>query len=292
MACTCTAPAQCPKYTIEVISGETCGKSTATWVYPNSLNDAGHVAGHINVCQLAPNDAFTWDGGEIELIPMPDGTSESIAYDLNDNSWVVGEYVIPGSIPRAGFLTDGVEFISLLPEQANWSVAFAVNNDQVAVGFWYNTVTGIPQHACIWNGSKLTNIDGLPGPHSKATDINALGQVCGWTGSTNSSANARGFVYAEGGVTILPPIPEGGESSVATAINNAGHIAGWGRVPSDGLLPFLQRAFLWIDGEMTLLGVLPGMEESITYDMNDADQIVGSTMRSLQTRAPSSGRTA
>ena len=84
----------------------------------------------------------------------------------------------------------------------------------------------------------------------------------------------RAFVFDNGSLTILPAIPEG-ESSVGTAISDAGHVAGFGRIPTDDWPFFVERAFIWIDGKMTHLGVLPGFDESFAIDVNSQGTVVG-----------------
>jgi probable HAF family extracellular repeat protein len=61
-----------------------------------------------------------------------------------------------------------------------------------------------------------------------------------------------------------------GDNSVARGINNAGKVVG-----SRGADPTSQQAFLWENGVITNLGVLPGMKFSWAFDINEGGQVVG-----------------
>jgi probable HAF family extracellular repeat protein len=63
-----------------------------------------------------------------------------------------------------------------------------------------------------------------------------------------------------------------GDNSVARGINNAGKIVG-----SRGADPTTQQAYLWENGVITNLGVLPGMKFSWAFDINEGGQVVGAS---------------
>ena len=77
-------------------------------------------------------------------------------------------------------------------------------------------------------------------------------------------------------ITDLGPLP-GGTSAVATAINNAGVVAGYSTFSTDaGWLP---RAVTWKNGVVTDLGFLPGGSSSQANAINDAGQVAGPATR-------------
>ena len=75
--------------------------------------------------------------------------------------------------------------------------------------------------------------------------------------------------------TIIDLGTLGGGTSFAYGLNSYGHVAGM--VYIDDLYP--QRGFLWRDGGMTDLGVLPGYEASEAYAVNDLGWVVGRSFR-------------
>ena len=74
-----------------------------------------------------------------------------------------------------------------------------------------------------------------------------------------------------------------GLPSFPTAVNATGQVLGYGALRVVGSP---RSAFLWtvVDG-MTELDVLPGFEESAAYDVNDASQIAGISVRCTSAHA-------
>src|SRR5262245_47152693 len=62
----------------------------------------------------------------------------------------------------------------------------------------------------------------------------------------------------------------GGDSSEASAINNAGQVVGWSTNASGAT-----RGFLYAGGATTDLGTLPGGTDSFATGINDLGQVVG-----------------
>jgi probable HAF family extracellular repeat protein len=69
----------------------------------------------------------------------------------------------------------------------------------------------------------------------------------------------------------------GGDRSNANAINEQGQVVGWADTNESGI----NHAFVWEDGVMTDLGVLPDEEESAAYDINENGQICGASSHTL-----------
>jgi len=72
----------------------------------------------------------------------------------------------------------------------------------------------------------------------------------------------------------------GGPDSVGYGLNASGQVVGWSSV--DDCVTALsgtpcRRAYIWQDGVMTELGVLPGDEESFARAINDAGLVVGTS---------------
>jgi probable HAF family extracellular repeat protein len=112
--------------------------------------------------------------------------------------------------------------------------------------------------------------------------VNRYGEAVGvlYPVSADDLNGVRGFVASSGEIVVLEPAP-GGDTSVASRINEAGQIAGgpardmWEMVQFDG------RAFLYDlrSGAATDLGTLPGFEGSSPWAINNGGVVVGEAWR-------------
>lgn len=116
-------------------------------------------------------------------------------------------------------------------------------------------------------------------PATSPADINASGQVAGWSKTTRPSPTEPGyfvdhaFLYKGGVIQDLGSL--GGES-VGLGINDKGHVVGGSEIP---LLPGASgdadwRAFVYRDGVMTTLGTLGG-RNSEARAINSAGDVTG-----------------
>lgn len=231
------------------------------------INDTGEVVGYSGDYSVS---AFLWNRstGMTDLGTLP-GTSESVAYDINNAGQVVGWTNGGAFLWNRG---TGMTRISTL------SSANAINNAGQVVGSSGN-------RALLWSPSTgTTDLGTLPSQDSSsASDINNLGQVVGDSGD-------RAFLWNENtGMRDLGTLP-GKNSSSASAINNLGQVVGGSgnsnEFPSS-------RAFLWDETTgMQDLGTLPSQvpedpdyTESYASDINDAGQVVGSSLSAFSPTA-------
>jgi probable HAF family extracellular repeat protein len=116
----------------------------------------------------------------------------------------------------------------------------------------------------------------LGGSSSGANAINDLGQVVGFSWTSNGNAASHAVLWSGANTVDLGTL--GGASSIAYDINDAGQIVG---VADRGSL---SHATLWQGTTVTDLGTLGGWD-SAAYGINKAGQIVGSAYLGFDSHA-------
>ena len=162
-----------------------------------------------------------YDGSSFDPIDYPDAEQGSIAYDINDSRFVVGDYW-EASTPT-GFLYDGFDYQSIAYPPASRTKLRGINNSGHMVGFWEIYGGGAYQGGFYFDGSNY-----LPFDHPDATyyttaeGINDAGHVVG--NYRPDPGNHPGFHYdGENFTDIEYP---GAFRTFVYDINNHGDIVG------------------------------------------------------------------
>lgn len=276
---------QCEYEVTAIIEGEDiCGFWGRAHVHGWDLTDRGAVVGEWN-CLLGPNHAFIWrrEGPPIDL-PMPEGTNESEVAGVNKQGHCVGwlHNGVPGNAGHAFFCDGQTTQTFLPPPEGNYTSANAIGPDDTIVGRWGDTQHGDPaKEACLWRQRQFLPLGSILGTaNSEATDINDAGLITGWM-SDGTIHDTRGFIW-DGKEVLDIGVIAGGYAAMPKAINNCGEVCGYGMVLHEDPPGWQKHAFLWSEGEMEDLGLMPTFTRSLAYDLNDRTQVVGSCTRSEQ----------
>ena len=243
------------------------------------LNDDGAVVGFYWCSGWEHKEAFVWTAEEgFVTLERPQGVSSAIAEDINDAGIICGTAAVSGLGSR-GFIYgyEGDQFTILdIPPGGNTSVARGINSAGGIVGFWGDIVNGPFPQAFIWRDGETIDIHPDFGTvKSRALDINADGLVTGWMGDSQLN-EARAFVWDNGKVTQLPPLPDG-ITSEGWSLNCRLDVVGRGRFFDPRLDATVWRAFAFVNGEPFHIDALPGTSHSNALDINNAQTVVGAS---------------
>jgi uncharacterized membrane protein len=200
--------------------------------------DGGRVAAvneHGDVVGTAHADGFLWHDGTQTLLDQQGG-AEVLPTDVNDSRTVAGNLLFPDSAQTRAFTWRAGVFTELPTPPGRSSVAYAINNRGQVLG----AVTGDGDpHPVLWHRGTMQTLPAT----LQVVGLNDHGQVLG-----NSHPSANGtqqpYLWHRGRLQALLA-GTGRTSATATALNNAGDVAG----TSGG------RPFLWHDGRLTEIDV-------------------------------------
>ncbi|MDH5670458.1 MAG: DUF3466 family protein, partial [Nitrospira sp.] len=214
------------------------------------------------------------------------------AFAITDSGDIVGDVQSPAYGFVVHSLTNGFQNLNdLLPAGSSWKLLTAkgINQAGQIVGAGLSPSAPGLRHAylaTLGTSGRITNIGDLHniGEESFAIAINAQGEVIGQFNV--SRATQRAFLYKNGGVIDLNPLP-GFTESFARAINNSGVVVGYAWKAGGE-----ERAFLY-DGSMKdLNSLLPqnsGWELWRATGINDSGVIVGEGNKGVFLMKPKSG---
>ncbi|HEX8707045.1 MAG TPA: FG-GAP-like repeat-containing protein [Pyrinomonadaceae bacterium] len=271
-----TAPTlqQAPRYTVTDL-GTLGGNRSAAF----GLNDTSQVAGYSYLTKDGPDHyhAFRYSGGVMTDIGTLGG-QRSTATDINASGQVTGYSELQtGTTPHAFLYGDGnMQDLGTLPGDSG-SYAFGINSLGQVVGASFKLVvtntflTSTYEHAFLYSNGSMQDLSAqLGGADSRASDINASGQVVGrFVASQERPGCRHAFLYSGGVMTDIGALA-GTLCSEAMAINDSGVVTGFTNT-TDGRSP---RLFLYSNGMMQDLGSL-GDQGGAPAGINSAGEIVG-----------------
>jgi probable HAF family extracellular repeat protein len=199
------------------------------------------------------------------------GGGRSEAFDINSSGQVVG-YAFNASNQRHAFLWQNGAMTDLgIIGGANRSEAYGLNSTGQVVGGVGSTLQLTQPEAFLWQNGAMTGLGVSNGGQANA--INDSGQVAGTDGY---NSGFRAFVWENGKFTYLGALGTQFQVSLAYDLNNNGTVVG--TAATDEVLPefgALYHAFVWQNGAMTDLGILPNQTESAALAINSLGQVVG-----------------
>ena len=207
------------------------------------------------------------------------GGAVAFAYDLNDAVQVVGysptAFNTHAFLWQNGRMTD-LGTLNLGSHSGNASAAYAINALGTAVG--NSPVSNGNPRATMWRDGQIIDLtpDLAVYESSYASGINDAGT---WIGSVQLLEMPPWHGFVAQGFTRTELGHLGGGSSFPNDINNTGQVVGSSYTQVISEWEQIEHAFLWENGVMTDLGVLPDDAESAAAAINSSGVIVGWSSR-------------
>lgn len=246
--------------------------------YAEAINDGGVAVGGCDTDGLLRPYALhaaVFQNGQTSGAGVLYGFQGSYDYAINELGRSVGWAIALLGIQPGPQLTHAVLFahgtaqdLGALPGAGNTSVAYGINNLDVAVGYSQTTTSSHAVRFAFFAGRTITDLGTLAGDStSVAYGINDTGVIVG--SSFDVNVNEHAVQFAPGTVTALGTLP-GDTISEARGINNQGQAVGFStafRGPS--------HAVIFEGGRVIDLGVYPGGTHSIGHAINNQGQVIG-----------------
>ncbi|CCW34182.1 HAF family repeat protein [Chthonomonas calidirosea] len=203
---------------------------------------------------------------DLGLISTP---TDNIGPAINQEGAVTGWH--PAKLnehPTAWLWHEGqLKILHGLPNYPD-TYATALNDKLQVVGIARSAQDVRFMHPFLWEKESMHDLGGLGGSFGAALDINAQGDIVGF--SQLASGFTHAFLYHNGKIRDLGTLPNG-DFSIAEGINNKDAVVGI----SNNAPKAVSRAFVYVQGKMSDLGLLPGGSFSHAHAINDAGVVVG-----------------
>lgn len=253
--------------------------------YGYGINQLGQIVGFSDTADRDAH-AMRADGGKLTdlHLELADETEFEFtrAYDINDAGQIVGVAKNTSLLGEPGravlFQGSTLTDLGALPGGV-LSYAYGINNSGLIVG---QSETKASVHAFVWDNGAMTDLGTLGGAMSYATAISENGLI---VGMAQTAEGANRAVLWQNGTPLNLQVLEGGNSSEAHGVNDAGHVVGRSSINKLGA----SHAFLWHNGVLTDLNDLLPASSNWTLQyaaaINNYNQIVGYGLFEGETRA-------
>ncbi len=263
------------------------------------LTDAGTLGVAADTSTPTVNNSYTWtDGKQIEFQPLPQlpnltGTSTYINW-VNQPGLAAGygtrtDSLTGASLNSAAIWNQNGQIFELSAPEGDQSQAVWINDFGQVSGWIANSTvdpcsgffsgTGFQTQGVLWKGGFMVPLGTLGGTNSYGEFINNLGQVSGYSETSNVPNPNTGcppfdpFIWENGKMTDINPGNFGGAEGATNFLNNQGQAVGYGDLYGD--VDF--HPFLWEAGRVTDLftvGSLGGASGS-ALNVNELGHVVG-----------------
>lgn len=260
-------------YSVVEIAPPSCPFSQES-ITPTSMHDDGTIVGYYTLCGGVYRGFRRHPDGTFETLPVPAGAFGAVADKIAPDGTIVGtaDVAVPGEV--VGRLTvwagSGVVMADA-PSSLVWMSGGAAGNLGLAGGMLNTGFVGdVP---ALWqNGRYLPLPPLIASAEGRFNRINRFGARLADISQGIGFNGVLAIWFTDDSIEVLSP-PRGYSGCVARSLNAAGHVAGRA-FPAD-YPASLPRAHLWRSMEIIDLGVLLGMQFSLSDDINDVDQVVG-----------------